>query len=219
MAARQNTIYFSCIVRRVSATAVTRTRDLRLVLVTGRYAETVALLRRGLGPPLPGAGAGPRGATRFAAGPVVIEVVRDERPGDGAAPRPDGRAGASGPPGLGLIVVACVDDGAEALRALGLGAGEAHLITNAGGVVTPDVARDVAVARRALGVRRVMVVQHEHCGLLTPGPLPAARAPSPAERMRASLALLTRPPAGLARDRVRGLLRRRDGTTVWLEPP
>ena len=203
---------------RVGTTAATGSRDLRLVLVTGRYAETVALLRDGLGPPLPEARADAREATRFAAGPVVIEVVRDERPGAGrAALRLEERNGRPGPPGL--IVVACVDDGAEALGLLGLDPGEAHLITNAGGVVTSDVARDVAAARRSLGVRRVVVVQHEPCGLLGPGPLPAARAPSPAERLRASLALLTRPPAGLARDRVRGLLRRRDGTTAWIEPP
>lgn len=205
---------------RVSATAATRSRDLRLVLVTGRYAETVALLRDGLGPPLPAGGeeAGTREATRFAAGPVVIEVVRDERPGAGrAALRLEEPNGRPGPPGL--IVVACVDDGAEALDLLGLDPGEAHLITNAGGVVTSDVARDVAAARRSLGARRVVVVQHEPCDLLAPGPLPAARAPSPSERMRVSLALLTRPPAGLPPDRVRGLLRRRDGTTAWIEPP
>lgn len=204
----------------MTTAAATRSRDLRLVLVTSRYAETVAMLRDELGPPLADADedAEAREATRFAAGPVVIEVVRDERPGAGrAALRLEERNGRPGTPGL--IVVACVDEGAEALELLGLDPGEAHLITNAGGVVTSDVARDVAAARRSLGVRRVVVVQHEPCALLAPGPLPAARAPSPAERLRASLALLTRQPAGLARDRVRGLLRRRDGTTAWIEPP
>lgn len=69
------------------------------------------------------------------------------------------------PPALGLAVVTCMDSRLDVFGALGLGLGEAHIIRNAGGIVTDDVIRSLVVSQRLLGTREVMVVQHTRCGL------------------------------------------------------
>ena len=51
---------------------------------------------------------------------------------------------------------------------LGLESGDAHVIRNAGGVVTDDVIRSLAISQAALGTREIMVVQHTACGMLAP---------------------------------------------------
>jgi carbonic anhydrase len=70
--------------------------------------------------------------------------------------------------------------------ALGLAAGDAHLIRNAGGIVTPDVLRSLAISHYLLGTEEVMVINHTDCGLMkaseeelqkTIGPLSAADSP------------------------------------------
>lgn len=69
------------------------------------------------------------------------------------------------PPSLELAVVACMDARLDLHRILGLREGEAHVIRNAGGVVTPEVVRSLAISQHKLGTREVILVQHTQCGL------------------------------------------------------
>lgn len=64
-----------------------------------------------------------------------------------------------------LAVVACMDSRIDAFAVLGLGNGEAHIIRNAGGVVTDDVIRSLCLSQRFLGTREVILVHHTDCGL------------------------------------------------------
>ena len=71
------------------------------------------------------------------------------------------------PPGKGLAVVACMDARLNVYALLGLGEGQAHVIRNAGGVVTEDVIRSLAISQRLLGTSEVILVHHTDCGMLT----------------------------------------------------
>jgi carbonic anhydrase len=66
-----------------------------------------------------------------------------------------------------LAVVACMDSRLDVFAALGLHTGEAHVLRNAGGVITDDVIRSLAVSQRRLGTRAVMLVHHTDCGMQT----------------------------------------------------
>ena len=66
-----------------------------------------------------------------------------------------------------LTVVACMDSRLDVLRVLGLEEGDAHILRNAGGVVTDDVIRSLTVSQRKLGTREIFVVLHTGCGMLT----------------------------------------------------
>ena len=68
-------------------------------------------------------------------------------------------------PRLGLAVLTCMDCRIDVFAALGLHLGEAHVIRNAGGRVTDDVLRSLALATHVLGVETVVVMQHTSCGL------------------------------------------------------
>jgi carbonic anhydrase len=68
-------------------------------------------------------------------------------------------------PARRLAVVACMDARIDVPRILGLQAGEAHIIRNAGGVVTDDVIRSLCLSQRLLGTREVVLVHHTGCGL------------------------------------------------------
>ncbi|MDT4939311.1 MAG: carbonic anhydrase [Pseudonocardiales bacterium] len=78
-------------------------------------------------------------------------------------------AGFPGPrplaPRLHLAVIACMDSRLDLFGALGLEIGDAHLIRNAGGVVTDDVLRSLAISQRFLGTREVMLIHHTQCGM------------------------------------------------------
>jgi carbonic anhydrase len=65
-----------------------------------------------------------------------------------------------------LAVVACMDARLDLFAALGLRPGDAHLIRNAGGVVTDDVIRSLAISQRLLGTRSIALVHHTGCGML-----------------------------------------------------
>jgi carbonic anhydrase len=65
-----------------------------------------------------------------------------------------------------LAVVACMDSRLDLFGALGLAVGDAHLIRNAGGIVTPDVLRSLAISQRALGTQEVLLLHHTDCGML-----------------------------------------------------
>jgi carbonic anhydrase len=64
-----------------------------------------------------------------------------------------------------VVLVTCMDARIDPAHALGLVPGEAHVLRNAGGLVTDDVERSLAISQHALGTREVMVVQHTECGM------------------------------------------------------
>jgi carbonic anhydrase len=64
-----------------------------------------------------------------------------------------------------LAIVTCMDSRLDVFAALGLGNGEAHVLRNAGGVITDDVIRSLALSQRKLGTREVMLIHHDDCGL------------------------------------------------------
>ncbi|GHF01277.1 carbonic anhydrase [Streptomyces spiralis] len=70
-------------------------------------------------------------------------------------------------PVLQVAVVACMDARLDLHAALGLKLGDCHTIRNAGGVVTDDVIRSLAISQRALGTRRVVLIHHTNCGMET----------------------------------------------------
>ncbi|HTZ86404.1 MAG TPA: carbonic anhydrase [Solirubrobacteraceae bacterium] len=65
-----------------------------------------------------------------------------------------------------LAIVTCMDSRLDVFAALGLRDGEAHILRNAGGVITDDVIRSLSVSQRKLGTREVMLIHHTDCGLL-----------------------------------------------------
>lgn len=71
------------------------------------------------------------------------------------------------PPGREVAVVACMDARLDVYRMLGLTEGEAHVIRNAGGVVSDDVIRSLAISQRLLGTWEVVLIHHTDCGMLT----------------------------------------------------
>ena len=71
------------------------------------------------------------------------------------------------PPGRGVAVIACMDARLNVYAILGLAEGEAHVIRNAGGVVTDDEIRSLAISQRLLGTREVILIHHTDCGMLT----------------------------------------------------
>ena len=70
-------------------------------------------------------------------------------------------------PSRRLAIVTCMDSRLDVFAALGLGDGEAHVLRNAGGVLTDDVIRSLAISQRRLGTREVMLVHHTDCGMQT----------------------------------------------------
>ncbi|MBF6475823.1 carbonic anhydrase [Nocardia abscessus] len=71
------------------------------------------------------------------------------------------------PPAKGVAVIACMDARLDVYGALGLAEGEAHVIRNAGGVVTADEIRSLAISQRLLGTREIILIHHTDCGMLT----------------------------------------------------
>ena|ERR1051326_7361282 len=71
------------------------------------------------------------------------------------------------PPGKQAAVVACMDARLNPYGILGLSEGDAHVIRNAGGVVTEDVIRSLAISQRLLGTREIILIHHTDCGMLT----------------------------------------------------
>jgi carbonic anhydrase len=71
------------------------------------------------------------------------------------------------PPAKHVAVVACMDARLDVYRILGLNEGEAHVIRNAGGVVTDDEIRSLAISQRLLATREIILIHHTDCGMLT----------------------------------------------------
>ena len=86
-------------------------------------------------------------------------AVAAERAGELAAP------GLSPRPGRKVAVLSCMDTRIDLFPMLGLQRGDAHIIRNAGGLVTDDAIRSLSASQRLLGTEEVVVVMHENCGL------------------------------------------------------
>jgi len=71
------------------------------------------------------------------------------------------------PPSKKVAVIACMDARVMPSKLLGIEEGEAHVIRNAGGVVTDDEIRSLAISQRLLGTEEIILVHHTDCGMLT----------------------------------------------------
>ena len=71
------------------------------------------------------------------------------------------------PPARHVAVVACLDARLDVYGILGLNEGEAHVIRNAGGVITDDEIRSLAISQRLLGTQEIILIHHTDCGMLT----------------------------------------------------
>ncbi len=71
------------------------------------------------------------------------------------------------PPGRKVAVVACMDARLNPYGLLGLQEGDAHVIRNAGGVITDDEIRSLAISQRLLGTEEIVLIHHTDCGMLT----------------------------------------------------
>jgi carbonic anhydrase len=83
------------------------------------------------------------------------QELGDVTPGDRSTPRPS----------LQVAVLTCMDARIRVFELFGLLQGESHVLRNAGGVVTDDMIRSLALSQRKLGTREVLIVQHTECGL------------------------------------------------------
>src|SRR3954466_5986032 len=71
------------------------------------------------------------------------------------------------PPARKLAVLACMDARLDPAKVLGLAEGDAHVIRNAGGVVSDDALRSLAISQNLLGTEEIMLIHHTDCGMLT----------------------------------------------------
>lgn len=71
------------------------------------------------------------------------------------------------PPGKRVAIVACMDARLNPYGLLGLSEGDAHVIRNAGGVISEDAIRSLAISQRLLGTQEVMLIHHTGCGMLS----------------------------------------------------
>lgn len=71
------------------------------------------------------------------------------------------------PPAKHIAVLACMDARINVYAALGIQEGESHVIRNAGGVVTEDEIRSLAISQRLLGTKEIILIHHTDCGMLT----------------------------------------------------
>jgi carbonic anhydrase len=126
------------------------------------------------------------------------------------------------PPGRRVAVVACMDARLNPFGILGLQEGDAHVIRNAGGVITEDAIRSLAISQRLLGTEEIILLHHTDCGMLTftdddfrrsiqddVGVKPAGAAeafPDPDEDVRQSLARIEATPFLPHKTHVRGFV-------------
>jgi carbonic anhydrase len=126
------------------------------------------------------------------------------------------------PPSRQLAVVACMDARLNVYAILGLNDGEAHVIRNAGGVVTQDEIRSLAISQRLLGTEEIILIHHTDCGMLTftddgfkdevqkdtgiRPPWAAEAFPDLEDDVRQSVARIKADPFVVHKDRVRGFV-------------
>ena len=125
-------------------------------------------------------------------------------------------------PSLHLAVVACMDSRIDPFAVLGLENGQAHVLRNAGGVITDDMVRSLAISQRRLGTEEIILIHHTNCGMQTitddgfRGELQDATGMAPSfaiesftdvdANVRQSIARLQSSPFLLHRDRIRGFV-------------
>ena len=125
-------------------------------------------------------------------------------------------------PSLRLAIVTCMDSRLDVFAALGLEDGQAHILRNAGGVITDDVIRSLAISQRLLGTQEVTLIHHTDCGMQlitddgfraelqeTTGMAPSFAIESfrdVAVSVRQSMSRIFNSPFLLHRDRVRGFV-------------
>ncbi|ODQ94492.1 beta-class carbonic anhydrase [Mycolicibacterium holsaticum] len=126
------------------------------------------------------------------------------------------------PPSKHVAIVACMDARLNIYGMLGIGDGEAHVIRNAGGVITDDEIRSLAISQRLLGTREIVLIHHTDCGMLTftddefkraiqeetgikPGWAPESF-PDPAEDVRQSLRRIEASPFVVLHESLRGFV-------------
>jgi carbonic anhydrase len=107
-------------------------------------------------------------------------------------------------PRRGVAVLACMDTRIDLFPMLGLDRGDAHIIRNAGGLVTDDVIRSLSVSQRLLGTEEIVVVMHDGCGLHGASEYELGAFDDLEATLRASLARLQASPELPARDHIRG---------------
>ncbi len=73
--------------------------------------------------------------------------------------------GLAGPPSKQIAIVACMDARMNVPALLGLQPGDAHVMRNAGGIVTDDMLRSLVISQRKLGTREIMLIHHTKCGM------------------------------------------------------
>ncbi len=155
-------------------------------------------------------------------GSCTVSTIDDLLDHNRAFTPPPGRVATSARPRRQIAVVACMDARLDLFAVLGLEPGDAHLLRNAGGVVTDDVIRSLAISQRKLGTREVMLIHHTDCGMTTitddgfraelerdTGVAPAFAIESfqdAAADVRQSLARVRRSPFLPHRDEVRGFV-------------
>lgn len=131
-------------------------------------------------------------------------------------PQPTGR------PVKKVAVLACMDARLDPARALGLEEGDAHVIRNAGGVVTHDALRSLAISQHLLGTEEIILIQHTDCGMQTfsdheladrlekhagePPPFEAHTFVDLDQNLRESIRMLQQSPFLLKTDAVRGFV-------------
>jgi carbonic anhydrase len=81
--------------------------------------------------------------------------------------RSSGRGDLSAPPARKVAIVTCMDARINVYGMLGLSEGDCHVIRNAGGAVTDDAIRSLAISQRLLGTEEVMLIHHTNCGMLS----------------------------------------------------
>lgn len=103
----------------------------------------------------------------------------------------------SATPAKHIAIVTCMDARIDPLRTLGLRPGDAHVLRNAGGIITDDVLRSLEISQRRLGTREIILMHHTRCGLDF-SDIDAA--------VRDAIALTRAHPSLPQRDNVRGLI-------------
>jgi carbonic anhydrase len=93
---------------------------------------------------------------------VIDELLANNRALADSLPEPDAL---DVRPSLELAIVTCMDSRLNVFAALGLRDGQAHVLRNAGGVITDDMIRSLAISQRLLGTRAVMLIHHTDCGM------------------------------------------------------
>jgi carbonic anhydrase len=97
---------------------------------------------------------------------AVEELIARYEAGGGHLARANAE-GLAVPPALHTVVLTCMDSRIDVFALFGLSLGEVHVLRNAGGVVTDDMIRSLAISQRKLATRDVLLMQHTGCGLAT----------------------------------------------------